>query len=136
VLQPSRETLELALQALVLEARHAPADLADGVVVVLASGDYRLVAGHSFAELDPLHEAELVEEVDGAVDAGDADVVLGAPQLVGDLLGGEAAGLPAEKADDRLARASGAVAGVTQRLTRGVLPLELAGTAHAGSLAH
>jgi hypothetical protein len=75
VLQPPREVLQLPLEPLVLERRHPSAQLTDGVVMVLAPRDHRLVAGTTLAELDALDEAELMQEVEGAVDARDADVV-------------------------------------------------------------
>jgi hypothetical protein len=114
VLELTGELLELPLEALVLERRHPAAEIADGVVMVLAARHDGLIPSGALAELDPLHEAELVEEIDRPVDARHPDVVPAAPQLIGDLLGGETAGLVAEEADHGLARPAGPATGFAQ----------------------
>ena len=66
----------------------------------------RLVAGDTVADVDALHEAEVGELVDGAIDARDSDPAAGGTDPVEDLLGGQAAALLAEMLDDRCAGAA------------------------------
>ena len=58
VAEVSGETLELALEALVLEGYDLAAVAADEVVMVLTIRMDRLVAGDAAAEVDALHEPE------------------------------------------------------------------------------
>lgn len=87
VLETTGELLELPFEPLVLEGRHPPTDLADGVMVVLATGHDRLVPCGALAELDSLDEAHLVQELERSVDARQADAAPRAMKLVGDLVG-------------------------------------------------
>jgi hypothetical protein len=87
VLEAAGELLELPFEPLVLERRHPSADLADGVVVVLATRHDRLVPGGALAELDPLDESHLVQELERSIDARQADVAPRAMKLIGDLVG-------------------------------------------------
>jgi hypothetical protein len=104
--------------------------------MVLAARDHRLVAGTTLAKLDPLDEAELMQEIDRAIDARDADVVPRLSEPVGDLLCGEAARLPAQEVDHGLSRSSGAMTGLSQSVPRGALPLGGGGVGHPRTLAH
>ena len=132
VLELASEALELALEPLVLEGRHAAALLADGMVMVLSARDHRLVAGRPLAELDPLNQAQLVEKVDGAVDAGDADVAARPVKLLRDLIRREAAALAAQQGDDRLTGATGPVSSVAERRSRRLFPIRCVPVSHAG----
>lgn len=66
-------SLERRLEGRILERLDLPAVVADEMVVMLAVGVRRLEAGDAVAEVDPLHEAELVETFEGTVDACDAN---------------------------------------------------------------
>ena len=84
----------------VLERFELAAAVANEVVVVAVAGADRLVAGDAVADVDPLHGAAVDERVDGAVDAGEADVGAAADERLVDLLGAVAALLRGEKVDD------------------------------------
>ena len=131
VVDASREPLELPFQSLVLERGHPPAPIANGVVVVLAAGDDGLVARRALAELDPLDEAHLVKQVDGAIDARDPYVRAVLAKAVRDLLCREAAALAREQLDHRRPGAARPVPGLAQRATGGVRPVDLLGVRHA-----
>jgi len=75
--ETATETLEVAFEPLVFERGHSAADVAHGVVVMLAAGLDWLVASLAVAEVDPLYERHLVEEVEGAVHARPADALPG-----------------------------------------------------------
>ena len=69
----SESSVDRPLQRRVLEGDHAPAAAADRVMVVVAAGLDPLVAGGAAGDLEPLHEAELLELLERPVDAGAAD---------------------------------------------------------------
>jgi hypothetical protein len=106
VAAPARDTLERSLEGGVLERLDLPTVVADEVVVMLTIGVSRLEARDAVAEVDPLHEPELVEALERAVDARDADARRPGAELVVDLLRGDAAVLPTEELDDRSAGAA------------------------------
>jgi hypothetical protein len=116
--EASSEPLEIALDPLVLERGHASAAVADRVVVVLTSGQDRLVPGAAVAEVDTLDESHLVQEVERAIDAGEADGRPGSAKPLGDLLRRQAAALLGEQLDDCAAGAAGAVPGLGERASR------------------
>jgi hypothetical protein len=60
-----RERSDRLLEPLVLERRHASAAIADEVMMVLAARVRGLVARRAVAHVEPLHEAELVQQVEG-----------------------------------------------------------------------
>jgi hypothetical protein len=130
MLQLPREALELALEPRVLEGRHPPALLTDGVVVVLATWNHRLVSGDSLAELDALHQSEPVEEIQRPVDARDADVAARLVKLTRDLVCRQAAVLAAEERDDGPSGAAGPVAALPQRRSRSLLPVRWVPVSH------
>ena len=98
-------------------------------------GTSGLEARAALAEFHPLNQAQLVQELERPVDAGDPDVVARVAQPIRDLLRREAAALPAEQLHHRLARATGPVPGLAQTLTRGALPVGGEGSGHARRLA-
>ncbi len=98
--KPSSELAERALDALVLEWAHPPAPLADEVVVMLSRGVSGLVARRALARLEPVKEAEALEQLEGPIDGRDADVTALRPQAIGDLAGGEHALVASERLDD------------------------------------
>ena len=63
------------LETGVLEGRQLAAVLADGVVVVIAAGIGRFVARRA-VDVDLADEPELGEDVEGAIDAGEADTAV------------------------------------------------------------
>src|SRR3954470_19253525 len=91
VRHPAREPLDRGLEVAVLEGGHLAAALADDVVVVIAAGVDRLVAGDALGGVNAAGEPEAVEQVEGAVDRRHADVLATLVQAVRDLLGGDAA---------------------------------------------
>jgi hypothetical protein len=101
------DVVEEALDLGVLERVEPAAAVADRVVVVVAARVGRLVAGDA-VDVDPVHQLELGQHVECAVDACQADR-LAAAELVVDLLGAEAAILLREQRQHLFARAAGAV---------------------------
>jgi hypothetical protein len=110
VAEAGGETLDRLLQPLVLERDDPSARLADNVVVVIATRDDGLVSRPALAHLDPLHQPHSVEQVEGAIHAGDPDSLAPVPQLVRDLKRCEAAILPGEELDHGASGAARAVA--------------------------
>ncbi len=105
-----RDALDRRFERVILERLHLAAVVADQVVVVLASGLRALEPRDAVAEVHPLREPELVEPLQRAVDAGDADLAPGGADSVVDLLRRETAVLVAEELDDEPARATAAAA--------------------------
>ena len=92
------------------------------MVVVLAARVGGLVARDA-VDVDAVDELELGEEVERAVDAGQADrAPVARAQPVVDLLRAEAAVLAREQREDLLAGAAGAVAGARELGARVLLP--------------
>src|SRR5215213_7207876 len=87
VLHAARELLDGGLELAVLERRDLAAALADDVVVVIAAGVDRLVAGDALGRVHAPREPQAVEQVERAVDRGHADLLAALMQAVGDLLG-------------------------------------------------
>ncbi len=123
------QAVERVLEALVLEGDDLAAVLADEVMVVLAVRVGGLVAGDAAADVDALHELRRREQVEDAVDARDSDATPRAPELVEDLLGGEAAVLAGQELDDGRSRPTGSVSR-PRELGGGVLGPGLVGRAH------
>ncbi len=84
--QARRQPVEVPLQPLVLERSHAPTPVADGVVMVLTSRGDGLEPRDALAELDPLDEPHAVEDLEGAIDARDADIGSGVVKRIRDLV--------------------------------------------------
>ena len=114
--------LERVLETGVVEHLDAPALVAHEVVVVLAARERGLEARHSAAEVDAVHEAELREPLEHAVDAGDADLAPVRTQAVEELLCGHAAVLLLEVGDDRFARPARPGARAAQLLADVITP--------------
>ena len=113
----------MPLELLVLERGHPPAPVADGVVVMLPAWNDALESRHALAELNALDQPHVMEELQGPVDARDADVAARVVKLSRDLVRREAAILPAEQGDHRPAGSAGPVATVLQRCARRPFPL-------------
>lgn len=105
-LEAARGALERLLEAGIRERLHLPAVVAHQVMVVLATRVRRLEPGDPVAELDALHEVELDELVERAVDARDSHATAVVPHAVEDLLRRPAARLGAEVLDHGPARSS------------------------------
>ncbi len=82
----------------------------------MAGGVDALVAGGAAADLDPLDQAELLELLEGAVDAGPADRGPAAAQLVVEVERGDRAVVAGERLDHGGAGAAATVAGRLQGL--------------------
>lgn len=106
----ARDSLEGLLESGVLERLHLAAVVADEVVVMITSWVDALEAGDPVAQVDALHQAELVETVERAVHARNPDLRPLRARAVVDLLSGETAVLAAEQLDDDAAGAAAAPA--------------------------
>ena len=104
-----------ALELRVAERVLLAAAVADRVMVVSplgSAGSNQAMAPTSI----PVHQPELGERVERAVDAGEADRAAAVAQPVVELLGAEAAGLAPEQVEHLAAGAAGAVPGARQLL--------------------
>jgi zinc transport system substrate-binding protein len=102
----SRDSLERPLERGILERLDLPAVVAHEVVVMLPTRMGRLESRDAVAEIDALHETELVQALEGAIDARDPDSHLPRPHPLVDLLCRYAAVLGAEELDDRPPRSA------------------------------
>ena len=93
---PALDLVQGALELVVGKGFDLPAVVADKVVMVLAPRVDRLKAGRAGADVDPLDEPVLAQVLENAVDARDSDPPALGPQLIEDLLGGQAAILAPE----------------------------------------
>jgi hypothetical protein len=112
---PVRDLADGALKGVVLEGDHPPTVPTDRVVMVPAAGLNALKAGRTPRHLDPLDQPELLERLEGAVDAGTSDPRLAAAQLVLDLKRSDRAVVAPEHLDHSMPRATPAVSGARQR---------------------
>ena len=92
------------LELLVVERNHPPADIADEVMVMIASGHERLVPGDSLADLQSPHELHVGQQLERPVDAREPHAVALPPQAGLDLRGGERARLLRQQVDNRQPR--------------------------------
>lgn len=95
---------QCGLEAVVLEQLDLAARVADDVMVMVASGPRRLVAGRPVTKLDLLEKPVAAELVERAIDAREPDCASSRAEAVEDLLRGEAARLAGEELDHRPAR--------------------------------
>lgn len=91
-------------------------------MMVVAVGQRRLEAGDPVADIDALHEAELDEHVEDAVDRGDPDRATVSAQGLVDLLRTRAAILALHQVEDGRARTAGAKAGHAKGVLRVLAP--------------
>ena len=98
----------------ILERLDLSAVVADEVMVMISSRVGALEARDPVPEVDPLHETELVEAVERAVDARDPDLRAPGAHAVVDLLRREAAVLAPEEFDDEATSAAAPAAHVAQ----------------------
>ena len=92
------------LELLVVERNHPPADIADEVMVMIASGHERLVPGDSLADLQSPHELHVGQQLERPVDAREPHAVALPPQAGLDLRRGERARLLRQQVDNRQPR--------------------------------
>lgn len=109
--QPIGQLFDGALQGGVLERGQPPAALADRVMMVALTRDDRLEACATVSHLDTLDQASRREQVEGAIDARDADRVAALSDPVGDLPSPETTVLRGQQRDDRASRSTGAPTG-------------------------
>ena len=107
------DRLDRLLQRAVGKGREPAALIADQMVVMQLWVD-PLVAGRVAADLDPLHEVEAVELIEGPVDARPADRV--EPPI--DLQRRKRAGLTGEQLNHLASRSATAVTGLIEALNR------------------
>lgn len=98
--QPRGEAVERALERRVVERDQAPAGAAEQMVMVAAAGIDALEARLAIPDRQALDQAELDEQIEGAIDGRAANWPTTRSQGVFDLERGESAGLPVEQVDD------------------------------------
>ncbi len=125
------DLVDRPLQRGVLEGDHPAAVATDRVVVVLAVGLDALIARDSPRDLDAAQQAELLELLERAVDAGPPHPGLAPPQLVVEVQRGDGAIVASEGLDDDGAGAAAAVAGGSQGGESVLGPARAGGGAHA-----
>lgn len=118
----ARDALDRRLERRILEGLDLPAVVAYEVVVMVAADVGRLEPGHAVPQVDPLDEPELVEPLERAVHARDADARSASAHAVVDLLRRQAAVLLAHELDDDPPGASAAAAQLAEAGQRGVRP--------------
>ena len=115
VVEALTEIVDRPLEAVVGERGDAPTGVADEVVVmVLAVGHRRLVAGGAATGVESLHEPHLLQQLERPVDGGDADLSAAGAQLIGDLARREHALLIADQLEHGAARGARAMAGLAE----------------------
>ena len=115
VAEPGGRTREGALERRIGERLDLAAVVADEVMVVVAGvGVGGLEPRDAVPEIDALHESELDEGVERAVDARDADLATAADDPVVDLLRRAAARVQRKLVDDGASCAAAAQAGVAE----------------------
>ncbi len=90
------DALDRGLEGGILERLDLSAVVAHEVVVVVTTGVGRFESCDAVAQVDALHEAQLVHAVEGAIDARDPDPSALRTDAIVDLVCGEAAVLLAE----------------------------------------
>src|SRR5688572_25665195 len=91
-------------------------------MVVIAARLRGLVVSAARAKLEAMHETELGQRLEGAVDARDPDAGSALPDEIVNLLNGQAAGLVAKRLDNGGPRASSLQAGFAQDRLRMLVP--------------
>src|SRR5476649_261864 len=117
------DLVQRPFELLVGERLELPAGGADEMVVMLPTRMHRLVAGGARAEVDPLEQALLGQELEDAVDARDSDLPAFGPKLVEDLLRRQAAVLSSEQLDDGPPGDTVSVPAAAERMERLLRPV-------------
>jgi zinc transport system substrate-binding protein len=116
------DLVDRPLEARITERLDLPAVAADKVVVMVAVGLGRLIARDAVAGIDALHEPQVGQGLEGAIDGCDSDRAPRPAERVEDLLRAHAAVLAAEQLDDRMPCSAPAVAGLGQGIERVTSP--------------
>ena len=124
------EVVNRPFERLVLERLDLAAGVADHVVVVLAARVRGLVARRALADVEALDQPEALEQLQGPVDAGQANAAAALAQQIGDLSRGDRAAQRRDGLDHLLAGGAGAVAGIGEHLEGVVGPLPVGGRQH------
>ena len=119
---PVRGTLDCTLERGVGERLHLAAVVADDMVVMVPARRGWLEAGDPVADVDTLHETEVREHLEHAVDGGDPDRPVTLTQVVVDLLRARTAVLLRHQVEDGGAGAAGTEASLSQRRVRVLAP--------------
>ena len=120
--KPGLQRTDGILERFIVKGDKRPASLADEVMMVVVAllGGSALVARHTIPHIHACDYAEVLKDLDAAIDAGDADrstrdaipVPRGQPLI--DLLHGEGASLPREQLDQHIPCPAAPVPGATQ----------------------
>lgn len=121
--EPLGEPIDRLLETPILERSHPSAALAHRVMVMLPTRYHWLEAVTALSDINPLHQAHAVKQVQRSVHARDAHAASLGPQPIGDLLSGQAAVLPRQQSNDRLPGPPEPVAGARQRPACKGLPI-------------
>lgn len=122
--------LDRPLQAAVLEGLHPAAAPADRVMVMVPGRVDPLVARDPALDLEALHQAQLLQQVEGPVDAGATDVDLAPAQLLLELQRGHRAIVSGQRLDDDGPGAAATVARLAQHRQRVLGPCGVDGGGH------
>jgi len=133
VLEAATEPVDRVLETTVLECGHLAAPVADDVMVVLAAGVGGLVTSCG-ADIHPPHQVELRKQLERSIDARDPDAPVTAPELIEDLLRGQAAGLPVQRLQYGRAGASCPVPPLLKLAERVLEPCAALRSRHAGMI--
>jgi hypothetical protein len=107
---PAGDAHDRGLERGILERLYFAAVAADQVVMMVSQRVDPLEARDPVAEVDALHEAELVETVECSIDTRDSDSMPACPYAVMNLLRGQAAVLESQILDDGASSAATAPA--------------------------
>jgi hypothetical protein len=108
VIEPASDPRDRPLELGIREGAHAPARVTDEVVVMLAAGQGRLIARGAGADVEPLDQAEPLEQLERAIDGCDSHSLVA--EAVGDVSGREHAVLLAQQLDHARTDPGGTVA--------------------------
>ena len=118
----ARYPRDRGLERRILERLDLAAVVAHEVVMMVAADEGRLEPGHAVPQVDPLDEPELVEPLERAIHARDADARPSGAHEVVDLLRGQAAVLLAHELDHEPPGCSAAPAQLAKTPEGGVRP--------------
>lgn len=116
--QPIRHLVDRSFEAWIGERLDLSAVAAHEMVMVVAVGPSDFVARNPVACVDALDEPQVEERLQRSIHGRDPDRTPRGTEAVEDLLGAQAAGLPAEELNDRPAGAAASVAGVVKDFER------------------
>lgn len=122
--EPVAEALDRPLERRILEGGDAAALVADGMVVVIAAGLGPLEARRlAVAGVESRDQAKRLKCLERPVNARQPDAPAPPAELIGDLLGGQAAALRRQQLDHRVAGAAATVAAAGELATSRCKPV-------------